>query len=159
MPGSVPHDCPVHTSDVIMGMMTSQITSLTTVYTTIYSIADQRKHQSSASLAFVQGIHRWPANSPHKGPVTRKMLPFDDVSWFSTTAVFNEEMHYHAGRNLSLKCTITYCIMFSRINQMCTIRIIKRDLAFSHRICTRISMNIYWISYPFLNFNSATVEV
>ena len=41
--------------------------------------ADQRKHQRSASLAFVRGIHRWPVNSPHKGPVTRKMFPFDDV--------------------------------------------------------------------------------
>ena len=41
--------------------------------------ADQRKHQSSASLAFVRGIHRWPVNSPHKGPVTQKMFPFDDV--------------------------------------------------------------------------------
>ena len=41
--------------------------------------ADQRKHQSSASLALVRGIHRWPVNSPHKGPVTRKMFPFDDV--------------------------------------------------------------------------------
>ena len=38
-----------------------------------------RKHQSSASLAFVRGIHRCPVNSPHKGPVTRKVLPFDDV--------------------------------------------------------------------------------
>ena len=38
-----------------------------------------KKHQSSAPLAFVRGIHRWPVNSPHKGPVTRKMLPFDDV--------------------------------------------------------------------------------
>ena len=36
-------------------------------------------HQSSASLAFVWGIHRWPLHSPHKWPVTRKMLPFDDV--------------------------------------------------------------------------------
>ena len=45
----------------------------------IYSGADQRKHQSSASLAFVRGIHRWPVNSPHKWPVTRKMFPFDDV--------------------------------------------------------------------------------
>ena len=49
------------------------------LFTTIYSGADQRKHQSSASLAFVRGIHRWPVNSPHKGPVTRKMFPFDDV--------------------------------------------------------------------------------
>ena len=57
--------------------MASQITSLTIVYSTVYSDADQRKHQSSASLAFVWGIHRGPVNSPYKGPVTRKMSPFD----------------------------------------------------------------------------------
>ena len=62
-----------------MGVMASLITSLRIVYSTLYSGADQRKHQSSASLAFVRGIHRGPVNSPHKGPVTRKMLPFDDV--------------------------------------------------------------------------------
>ena len=62
-----------------MGPIASQITSLTIVYSTVYSDADQRKHQSSASLAFVRGIHRGPVNSPHKGPVTRKMFPFDDV--------------------------------------------------------------------------------
>ena len=67
-----------HYSDVIMGVMASQI-SLTIVYSTVYSGADQRKHQSSASLYFVRGIHRGPVNSPHKWLVTRKMLPFDDV--------------------------------------------------------------------------------
>ena len=61
-----------HYNDVIMGAMASQITSLTIVYSTVYSGADQRKHQSSASLAFVRGIHRWPVNSPHKRPVTRE---------------------------------------------------------------------------------------
>ena len=67
-----------HYGDVIM--IASQITSLTIVYSTVYSAdADQRKHQSSASLAFVRGIHRGPVNSPHKWPVTRKMFPFDDV--------------------------------------------------------------------------------
>ena len=65
--------------DVIMSANASQITSLTVVYSIVYSGADQGKHQSSASLAFVRGIHRWPVNSPHKGPVTQKMLPFDDV--------------------------------------------------------------------------------
>ena len=59
--------------------MASQITSLADVYWGVYSGADQRKRQSSASLAFVRGIHRWPVNSPHKGPVTRKMFLFDDV--------------------------------------------------------------------------------
>ena len=62
-----------------MGVIASQITSLTIVYSTIYSDADQRKHQNSASLAFVRAIHRGPVNSPHKWPVTRKMFPFDDV--------------------------------------------------------------------------------
>ena len=41
-----------------MTTIASQITSLTVVYSTVYSDADQRKHQSSASLAFVRGIHR-----------------------------------------------------------------------------------------------------
>ena len=68
-----------HYDDVIMGTIASQITSLTSVYSTVYSGADQSKHQSSASLAFVWGIHRGPVNSPHKWPVTRKMFPFDDV--------------------------------------------------------------------------------
>ena len=73
----------VHYDDVIMGAMASRITSLTIVYSTVYSDAHQRKHQSSASLAFVWEIHRGPVNSPHKWPVTRKMFPFHDVimSW------------------------------------------------------------------------------
>ena len=79
------HDCPncykpiSHYDDVIMGVMATQITSLTIVYSTVYSGSDQSKHQSSASLAFVWGSHRGPVNSPHKWPVTRKMFPFDDV--------------------------------------------------------------------------------
>ena len=71
--------CFQHYHDVTMDSIASQITSLTIVYSAVYSAADQRKHQSSASLAFVRGIHRGPVNSPHKGPVTRKMFPFDDV--------------------------------------------------------------------------------
>ena len=77
--GSENMNLTLHYSDVIMGAMASQITSLTIVYSTVYSGADQRKHQSSAPLAFVRGTHRRPVNSPHKWPVTRKMFPFDDV--------------------------------------------------------------------------------
>ena len=75
-----------------MSAMASQVISLTIAYQTVYSGADQRKHQSSTSLAFVGGIHRWPVNSPHKGPVTRKMFPFDDVimSWiYELISVFD----------------------------------------------------------------------
>ena len=76
----------IHYNDVIMGAIASQITSPMIVFSTVYLETDQRKHQSSASLAFVRGIHRRPVNSPHKWPVTRKMFPFDDViilDWFS----------------------------------------------------------------------------
>ena len=64
-----------HYNDVIMCALASQITSRTIVYSSVYSGVNQRKHQSSASLAFVP----WPVNSPHKWPVTRKMFPFDSV--------------------------------------------------------------------------------
>ena len=66
-------------NDVIISTMTSQITSPTIVYSTVYSDAHQRKDQSSTSLAFVQGLHRWPVNSPHEGPVTRKKFLFNNV--------------------------------------------------------------------------------
>ena len=58
----------LHYGDVIKSAMTSHITSLTIVYSTVYSGADHRKQQS-----------RLPVNSPHKGTVTQKMFPFDDV--------------------------------------------------------------------------------
>ena len=77
----------IHYCDVIMDAMASQITSLAIVYSTLYSCVAQRKHQSSASLAFVRGIHRWQVNSPHKWPVTRKMFSFDNVIVLNLTAV------------------------------------------------------------------------
>ena len=73
-----------HHSDVIIGAIASQITSILIVCSTVSSGADQRKHQSSVSLAFVRGIQRWPVNSPHKEPVTRKMFPFDDAIMISS---------------------------------------------------------------------------
>ena len=74
---------------VKMSAMASQIISLATVYSIVYSDADQRKHQISVSLAFVRGIHRGPGTSPHKGPVTRKIFPFDDASMKTFTARYN----------------------------------------------------------------------
>ena len=68
-----------HYNDVRMDAVASHITGLTIVYSTVGTGAASRKHQSSASLAFVRGIHRWPVMSPHKWPVTRKMFPFHDV--------------------------------------------------------------------------------
>ena len=54
--------CATHYNDVIISTMASPITSLTDVYSTIHSGTDERKHQSSASLALVRGIYWWPVN-------------------------------------------------------------------------------------------------
>ena len=80
-----------HYDDVIMSEIASQITSLTIVYSTVLSGAYQSKHQSSASLAFVWEIHRWPVNFPHKRPVTRKIFPFDDVIMQSSDKEISQE--------------------------------------------------------------------
>ena len=80
-----------HYNDVIMGVIASQIISLTIVYSTVYSGADKKKYENNASLAFVRGIHRGRLNSRHKWPVTRKMFPFDDVimnlAWVNNKSV------------------------------------------------------------------------
>ena len=94
----------LHYSDVIMGTVASQITSLTIVYSTVYSGAAQRKHQSSASLAFVWGIHRWPVDSPYKWPVTRKMFPFDDV-----IMSFGRPWHPSGGILQSMRLITLWC--------------------------------------------------
>ena len=68
-----------HYSDVIMIAIAFQISSVSIVCSIVSSCADQRSHESSASLAFVMGIHRWPVDSTHKRPVTWKMFLFDNV--------------------------------------------------------------------------------
>ena len=92
----------IHYNDVIMSAMTSQITGVSIVCSTLGSNTDQRKHLSSASLAFVRGIHRWPVNSLHKWPVTRRRFPLDDVIMVnSRQAVIStnaDPIHWH-------KCT------------------------------------------------------
>ena len=82
-----------------MGAMASRITSLTIIYSTVYSGADQRKHQSSVSLAFVRGIHRCPVNSPHKWPVMRKMLPFEVVIMYKYVEQRNHSAMTHSAEN------------------------------------------------------------
>ena len=76
-------DLSLHYCDVIMGTMASQITSLTIVYSTVHSGADQRKHQSFASLAFVRGIHWWPMNPRTNHQKCGKCFHFMTSSWCS----------------------------------------------------------------------------
>ena len=79
---------PWHCSDVILSSLASQITGVSIVYSTVCSCVDHRIRHSSASLAFMRRIHRWPVNCPHKGPVTRKMFPFDDVTRFRCSSSY-----------------------------------------------------------------------
>ena len=97
-----------HYDDVIMGVLASQITSRTIVYSTIHSSADQRKHQSSASLAFVRGIRPWPVNPPHKWPVTLQMFPFDDVIMILLT--MNNRIVNHLSSSQYLTCSVIWYI-------------------------------------------------
>ena len=80
-------DAHQHYSAVIMSATTSQITGVSNFCSTVCYGADQIKHQSSVSLAFVRGIHRPPVDSTHKEPVRRKMFPFDDAIMTHTLCV------------------------------------------------------------------------
>ena len=109
---NVLHVLKYHYNDVIMCAMASQITSLTIVYSTVYSGTDQRKHQSFAPLAFVRGIHRWPVNSPYKWPVTLKLFSFDNVIMIGMIAKLGD-IHLavrgvYWSDNLFFTCKITY---------------------------------------------------
>ena len=71
----------LHYDDVIMSAIASQITSLTVVYSTVYWGADQCKHQSSALLAFVWGIHRDRWIPRTKGQLRGKCFHLMTSSW------------------------------------------------------------------------------
>ena len=96
-----------------MSTMVSQITSLTIVYSIIYSGADQRKHQSSSLLAFVRGIHRGPVNSPHNGRWCWKCLLMlcSALLWLSSVKFLPIKYHTldycsgHWGRDHFVNCS------------------------------------------------------
>ena len=96
-----------HCNDVIMSTMASLITSVLIVYSSVCSDTDQRKHQSSASLAFVWGIHRGPVNFPHKGQVTRKMFLFGEIIMTPTFDGFRQyRWYFHFTQSTEHKCEI-----------------------------------------------------
>ena len=109
-----------------MTAMASLVTGVSIVYSTVCSGGDQRKHQSSASLAFVKGIHRSSLNFPHKGPVTRKMFPFDDVIMIKTTAVELNKIHVtHTSCN-AYGATNIICDMLLEKPQCCCLAVWSR---------------------------------
>ena len=142
-----------------MTMLASQITSLTVVYSIVYSGVIQRKHQSSASLAFVREIHRGPVNFPHKWPVTRKMFPFDDVIMCKDQVKCMQPDPRHPEHDNTKQSWVN---------------VSSPRNPYSNRgpfLLTWINLNaimykflhplLVWdeITYPFPNFNDCTVEV
>ena len=103
--------------------MASQITSVTIVYSTVCSGVHHRKHQSSASLACVTEIQQWAVNFPHKGPVTRKMFPYDDVIMGLYVVIFGALCRYSHGKYVwyfhqrTLRISMWYEIIYHRIRQ------------------------------------------
>ena len=95
-----------------MRPMASQISSPAIVYSTVYSGADQRKHQRSAPLVFVRVIHRWPVNFPHKRSITRKMFPFDDVIMICRKFRCRPSMHY----KILPRIVMMHCAQRFRLN-------------------------------------------
>ena len=73
----------MHYSDVIKGAIASQITSLPIVYLIVYSGTSQMKISKLRVTGLCAGNSPSPVNSPHKGPVTRKMFPLDDVIMYA----------------------------------------------------------------------------
>ena len=112
----------IYCNDVIMSAMASQIISLTIVYSGVYSGADHRKHQSSASLAFVRGIHRWPVNSPHIGSVMRKCFHLMTSLWDSTTS-----------KGISQKCDNWFLYELIQFNSSVWHTISKNTYQYIHR--------------------------
>ena len=131
-----------HYHDVTMSAMASQITSLTIVYSTVYSDEDQRKHQSSASLAFVRGIHRGPVNFPHKWPVMRNMCPFDDVIMIKNTT-------YWTSCILPFGCTVYwYWENQDMRSTLWSLVALEIAIAIRWRMMTSLNGNIFRVTGP-----------
>ena len=120
------HYCPSsneHYSDVIMGAMAYQTTGVSIVNLTVCSGVDQRKYQSSASLAFVRGIHRSPVYARHEGPVTWNMIPLDDViAEVSVTASCESNMKDLISTQQPNNNAVIY--LFDEIHHMCRVQLL-----------------------------------
>ena len=125
-----------HYCDVIMGAVASQITSLTIVYSTVYSDPDQSNYQSSTSLALVWGIHRGLVNSPYKWPVTRKMIPFYDVIMPWLTLLSHDVSH-----DVNKFCILAV-VSFS--NSLSVTMIVTKWTGLCYYIG---ALMIYWLAY------------
>ena len=100
--------------------MASRMTGFSIVRSGVCLGADQRKHQSSASLAFMWGIYRWPTISPHYVPVTRKMCSFDDVIMELNSLQGQPQREHRSMRSIQYLTKKEYLISSSHPNSIWT---------------------------------------
>ena len=137
-----------HYNDVIMSTMASQITSITTLYSIIYWSVHQRKHQSSASLTFMRGIHRGPVNSPHKGPVTRKMFPFDEVIMMMLWSIQKLHQTWYSSQPYRNECVGSFqCKSYDQSYSMTGIMLPYFTNTFMH--CSMRHHSLIWIDFKY----------
>ena len=136
--------------------VTSLWARIAIVYSTVYSGADQRKHQSSASLAFVRGIHRRPVNFPHKWPVTRKMFPFDDVIMIPIMARYCIWRSSHKGRTFMRIWTYKIRPISRSRGASCNISSLKIITA-RYRDCTFFTCDPFYWQHPHTDITDDSV--
>ena len=138
-----------HYSDVILGAMASEITGLTIVYSTVYSDAGQRKHQSSASLAFVRGIHRWPVNSLHiNGQQRRKCFNLMSSSWIlDITRYSTQYINFEAKTSATLRPHERQAYLELWVSFVSYVEKSDRKISGMHSITSPVQVQPYkWIS-------------
>ena len=146
----------IHCNDVIMSAISFQITGVSIACSTVGSGADQRKHQSSASLAFVWGIHRWQVNSPHTRPVTRKMFPFDDVIMWCET-LLSRILNIMADDALAMQAANAFIATLASLSRNILIYVSLHNIIPHHDnayLCweiLRVNMNIQIYAWTLVN--------
>ena len=130
------------------------------------------KHRNSTSLAFVRGIHRWPVNSPHKRPETRKMYSFDDVIMDCKSSAIDKvkielEISYFVGRTYNNLSTACCMILWSKFKSTQHYDIVSK--LFFEKMHTLVSESMFLlkikqagacneISYVFLSYPIRTQQ-
>ena len=153
-----------HYCDIIMSAMASQITGVSILCSVVFSGINQRKLQSSASLAFLRGIHRSPVNSPHKGPVTRKMFPFDDVIMRSSSYMSRQHAHIVVKGNedvMTWKCC-AHCWPFVKLIHRLPVGLPPKDQYDSALVFSLLLIKLTSLKWPLrscdISWHSAVVS-
>ena len=119
----------IYYNDAIMSAMASQIIGVSNVCSTFCSVVNQRKHPISASLTFVRGIHRSPVDSPHKGTVTRKTFPFNNV-------IIADDIHPKTGYEWQVQLRET--LLWNILPEVyCNFELIAHTSELFHFLCLR----------------------